>query len=204
MKNRKKLLVLLMAALTALALTACNNNTPAPTPDNPGQEENQNPEQNQVTVDYTGDVTGWMYAPDTDDEITPWLIAIDSAEYGTAGASLKQVNAAVSLMRLAMDESGNAEAQLKTYLSGMNDTQRDYFSFQWQQAMKGAAALRQGTPDTALLAESGNEGFDLTAVEEARLTALNDTVTTLLRGHNVADEWKNHTDLEPFSTVGIG
>ena len=124
MKNRKKLLVLLMAALTALALTACNN-TPAPTPDNPGQEENQNPEQNQVTVDYTGDVTGWMYAPDTDDEITPWLIAIDSAEYGTAGASLKQVNAAVSLMRLAMDESGNAEARLKTYLSGMNDPQRD-------------------------------------------------------------------------------
>ena len=127
MKNRKKLLVLLMAALTALALTACNN-TPAPTPDNPGQEENQNPEQNQVTVDYTGDVTGWMYAPDTDDEITPWLIAIDSAEYGTSGASLKQANAAVSLMRLAMDESGNAEARLKTYLSGMNDTQRDYSS----------------------------------------------------------------------------
>ena len=125
MKNRKKLLVLLMAALTALALTACNNNTPTPTPDNPGQEENQNPEQNQVTVDYTGDVTGWMYAPDTDDEITPWLIAIDSAEYGTSGASLKQANAAVSLMRLAMDESGNAEARLKTYLSGMNDTQRD-------------------------------------------------------------------------------
>ena len=98
----KKFLVVLMAALMALAMVACNNNEPAPTPD---PEPTPDPAPT-TKVDYSGSLTDWMYTPETEDELTKLLVSIDEVSYGSAGASLQQANAAVAVMKLAMDESG--------------------------------------------------------------------------------------------------
>ena len=194
MKN-KKIFVVLMAALMALALVACNNNNnPAPTPD---PEPTPDPAPT-TKVDYSGSLTDWLYAPESEDELVKLLVAIDSTSYGSAGASLQQANAAVSLMRLAMDESGKAEDAVKTYLDGMNETQKDYFSFQWQQAMKTALALLNGDEDAAILEDAGDTDFDLTAVDSAKTADFNNAVIQLLSDAGVTNEWKNHTDVEPF------
>ena len=194
MKN-KKIFVVLMAALMALALVACNNNNnPAPTPD---PEPTPDPAPT-TKVDYSGSLIDWMYAPESEDELVKLLVAIDSTSYGSAGASLQRANAAVSLMRLAMDESGKAEDAVKTYLDGMNETQKDYFSFQWQQAVKTALALLDGTEDAAILQDAGDADFDLKAVDSKKVAEFNDAVIALLGDAGVTNEWKNHTDVEPF------
>lgn len=195
MKNSKRILVLLMAALMALAMVACgSNNDPAPTPD---PEPTPDPAPT-TKVDYSGSVTDWIYAPETEDELTRLLIAIDEVSYGSAGASLQQANAAVSIMKLAMDESGKAEETVKAYLEGMNETQKDYFSFQWQQAMKTALALLNGDEDAAILEDAGDTDFDLTAVDSTKTADFNNAVIKLLSDAGVTNEWKNHTDVEPF------
>jgi len=195
MKNSKRILVLLMAALMALAMVACgSNNDPAPTPD---PEPTPDPAPT-TKVDYSGSVTDWIYAPETEDELTRLLIAIDEVSYGSAGASLQQANAAVSIMKLAMDESGKAEETVKAYLEGMNETQKDYFSFQWQQAMKTALALLNGDEDAAILEDAGDANFDLTAVDSTKTADFNNAVIQLLSDAGVTNEWKNHTDVEPF------
>ena len=149
-------------------------------------------------VDYSGDVTGWMYAPESRDTVTDLLVSIDTVAHGSAGGSLQQANAAVCLMKLAMMDSEKAEAAVKTYLSGMNATQKDFFSFQWQQALRQANALLDGSENPAILDDAGDAGFDLTAVSSAKVDALGKIVTKLLRDAGVTDEWKDHTDLEPF------
>ena len=152
-------------------------------------------------VDYSGDVTGWMYAPESKDTLVNLLVSIDTVAHGSAGGSLQQANAAVSLMKLAMNESGKVEEAAKTYLAGMNATQKDFFSFQWQQALRQANALLDGSEDPAILDDAGDAGFDLKAVSSAKVDALDKTVTELLRDAGVTDEWKNHTDLEPFNAA---
>ena len=117
-------------------------------------------------------VTAWMYAPESKDTLVDVLVSIDTVGHGSAGSSLQQANAAVSLMKLAMIDSGKVEEAVKTYLSGMNVTQKDFFSFQWQQALSHANALLDGSEDPAILDGAG-----------------------------VTDEWKNHTDLEPFNAA---
>ena len=190
----KKFLVVLMAALMALAMVACNNNEPAPTPD-PKPTPDPAPT---TKVDYSGSLTDWMYAPETEDELTKLLVSIDEVSYGSAGASLQQANAAVAVMKLAMDESGKAQETVKAYLEGMNETQRDYFSFQWQQAMKTALALLNGDEDAAILEDAGDADFDLKAGDSAKTAEFNDAVIQLLSDAGVTNEWKNHTDVEPF------
>ena len=190
----KKFLVVLMAALMALAMVACNNNEPAPTPD-PKPTPDPAPT---TKVDYSGSLTDWMYAPETEDELTKLLVSIDEVSYGSAGASLQQANAAVAVMKLAMDESGKAQETVKAYLEGMNETQKDYFSFQWQQAMKTALALLNGDEDAAILEDAGDADFDLKAVDSAKTAEFNDAVIQLLSDAGVTNELKNHTDVEPF------
>ena len=190
----KKFLVVLMAALMALAMVACNNNEPAPTPD-PKPTPDPAPT---TKVDYSGSLTDWMYAPETEDELTKLLVSIDEVSYGSAGASLQQANAAVAVMKLAMDESGKAQETVKAYLEGMNETQKDYFSFQWQQAMKTALALLNGDEDAAILEDAGDADFDLKAVDSAKTAEFNDAVIQLLSDAGVTNEWKNHTDVELF------
>lgn len=190
----KKFLVVLMAALMALAMVACNNNEPAPTPD---PEPTPDPAPT-TKVDYSGSLTDWMYTPETEDELTKLLVSIDEVSYGSAGASLQQANAAVAVMKLAMDESGKAQETVKAYLEGMNETQKDYFSFQWLQAMKTALALLNGDEDAAILEDAGDADFDLKAVDSAKTAEFNDAVIQLLSDAGVTNEWKNHTDVEPF------
>lgn len=120
-------------------------------------------------VDYSGDVTNWMYEPESKDTVANLLMSIGTVARGSAGGSLQQANAAVCLMKLATIDSGKAEDAVKTYLNGMNATQEDFFSFQWQQALRHTNALLDGSEDPAILDGAG-----------------------------VTDEWKNHTDLEPF------
>ena len=152
-------------------------------------------------VDYSGDMTGWMYAPESRDTVTDLLVSIDTVASGSAGGSLQLANAAVSLMKLAMIDSGKVEDAVKTYLNGMNATQKDFFSFQWQQALSHANALLDGSEDPAILDDAGDADFDLQAVSSAKVDALDKTVTKLLLGAGVTDEWKNHTDLEPFNAA---
>ena len=194
MKN-KKLIVIVMAVLMALAMVACGNEpTPTPTP-YPTPTPDPEPA---VKVDYSGSVTDWMYAPESEDALIKLLVAVDTASYGSAGASLQQANAAVAVMKLAMDESGKAQETVKAYLEGMNETQKDYFSFQWQQAMKTALALLNGDEDAAILEDAGDADFDLKAVDSAKTAEFNDAVIQLLSDAGVTNEWKNHTDVEPF------
>ena len=195
MKNSKRFWVLLMAALMALALVACgNSNEPTPSPD-----PTPTPDPAPVTkVDYSGSMTDWSYAPETEDELVKLLTAIDTVSYGSAGASLQQANAAVALMKLAMADGSKAEEAVKSYLAGMNETQKDYFSFQWQQAIKTALALLNGDEDAAILEDAGDADFDLTAVDSTKTADFNNAVIQLLSDAGVTNEWKNHTDVEPF------
>lgn len=198
MKNSKRFWVLLMAALMALALVACgNSNEPTPSPD-----PTPTPDPAPVTkVDYSGSMTDWSYAPETEDELVKLLTAIDTVSYGSAGASLQQANAAVALMKLAMADGSKVEEAVKSYLAGMNETQKDYFSFQWQQAIKTALALLNGDEDAAILEDAGDADFDLTAVDSTKTADFNNAVIQLLSDAGVTNEWKNHTDVEPFLYV---
>ena len=54
----------------------------------------------------------------------------------------------------------------------MNATQKDFFSFQWQQALRQANALLDGSEDPAILDDAGDAGFDLKAVSSDRVDAL--------------------------------
>ena len=152
-------------------------------------------------VNYSGDVTGWMYASESKDTLVNLLVSIDTVAHGSAGGSLQQANAAVSLMKLAMIDSGKAENAVKAYLAEMNATQKDFFSFQRQQALRQANALLDGSEDPATLDNPGDAGFDLQVVSSNRVDALDKTVTKLLRDAGVTDEWRNHTDLEPFNAA---
>ena len=152
-------------------------------------------------VDYSGDVTGWMYMPESRDTATDLLVSIDTVASGSAGGSLQQANAAVCLMKLTMMDSGKVEDAVKTYLAGMNATQKDFFSFQWQQALSHANALLDGSEDPAILDDAGDADFDLQAVSSDKVAALDKTVTKLLHDAGVTDEWKEHTDLEPFNAA---
>ena len=182
----KTILAAAMAALMILALAACEKEQTAEPTDK---------------ADYSGSVTDWVYAPESDDELIQLLVTIDSDSYGSAGASLQQANAAVSLMKLAAEGSEDVGEAVKAYLAGMNATQKDFFSFQWQQALKEANALLDGSKDAGVLEDAGDGDFDLQAVDSNRVAALDEAVTKLLRDAGVTDEWKNHTDLEPFNST---
>ena len=64
-----------------------------------------------------------------------------------------------------------------------------------------ASALLDGSENPAILDDAGDAGFDLKAVSSAKVDALDKTVTKLLRDAGVTDEWKDHTDLEPFNAT---
>ena len=72
-------------------------------------------------VDYSGDVTDWMYEPESKDTVANLLVSIGTAARG----SLHQANATVCLMKLATIDSRKAEYAVKTYLNGMNAMQDD-------------------------------------------------------------------------------
>lgn len=206
----KKTFAILLAALLTMSLAACskeeeNKQEEAITPpsvETPKEEEKEEIppveeiEEEKEAVDYSTAITDWMYQPESSDEATLAFMAIDACEYGTAGASLKQTNAAVQLLKLSSME--NAEEALKTYLEDMNATQKDYFSFQWHMNKKAAEELLVMEDASALLEESGNADVDLSSYSMEALSALDEKVMAALEEAGVSDEWKNHLDLEPF------
>lgn len=215
----KKLFAILLAAMLTLSLVACSNEEETKEPaettppavetpveeeeeETPPAEESETEEESEAeteaeeAVDYSTAITDWMYQPESSEEATLALMAIDACEYGTAGASLKQTNAAVQMLKLTAMET--TEDALGAYLDSMNATQKDYFSFQWQMTMKAAEELLTMEDATALLEESGNGDVDLTAYNAEALSALNDSVSAALTEAGVEDVWKENLELEPF------
>lgn len=130
----------------------------------------------QESVDYSGNMTEWTYQPSAEDPMIEALCTIDSCSYGTAGASLSQQAGAEAVLWLS--EQADVGAGLRSYLEGMNATQRDYFSFQWQMIYPMAEKLPQADGE--------------------QLEVLNDLTRGILQELGVTDVWKAHTDLEPF------
>ena len=126
----------------------------------------------QDAADYTTDVTGWFYQPETEDPFFLLLNTIGARKYGTAGASLSRESASEALMELS--RTGLSDESLRSYLSGMSATQADFFSFQWQMAMKDA-----------LVSDS--------------VIAMDELITALLSEFKVSDVWKENPELEPFT-----
>ena len=148
-------------------------------------------------VDYSGSLEEWVYVPEFDDYAHMLLSAIDHCRYGAAGASLSQVDAACKLLQLTTID--HSDSMFSDYFDGMNITQLDYFSFQWQMCMKQAQALLSD-PENHFgeLEDSGNGNFDLTSYDKEDLAALDKQVMTELKNRNVTDVWKNYLYLEPF------
>ncbi|MBP3610387.1 MAG: hypothetical protein J6J42_08645 [Lachnospiraceae bacterium] len=189
------------APASTVAPTETPTKTPEPTataaPIETTGQDNSNETTLKDSVDYSKEITDWMYLPESEDSIIQLLKKIDSCRYGSAGASLDQISAAIALLSLTEQES--VTDSLRTYLDGMDATQLDYFSFQWQMNTVKAHALL-GTPSdyTGLLEDSGNGTVILENFDAAKLEELNQMVLTELNNRGITDEWKHHTDLEPF------
>lgn len=75
--------------------------------------------QTTVTVNYSGDVTGWMYAPESKDTLVNLLVSIDTVAHG----SLQQANAMLdgSEDPAILDDAGDASFDLKAVSSDRVD-----------------------------------------------------------------------------------
>ena len=177
----KKCLSVFLAVLMLCSLVAC-----------------QSPTQEKIPpVDYSIPLPQWFYQPESDDSVTQKLINIDTCPYSTAGASLKQLLASVGLLQLTKEPDW--ESKLDAYLAGMTDTQRDFFSFQWQMRLNDAKLLLvPGNVLADMLGDVGMGDLSLTLFSSEELNQLHRTVTNKLQHYGVVDQWKNHRDIEPF------
>jgi hypothetical protein len=149
------------------------------------------------TVDYTRDFTSFMYQPETENEVLELLKNVDRCSYGTAGSSLSGLVSGVSVLKLS--ETEGVLAFLSAYLDGMDATQRDYFSFQWQMGVKKAKAILENSDSfKGEMSDAGMEDVDLSGFDNDGLDALNTAVVNELEKRGVKDEWKNHLEIEPF------
>ena len=127
---------------------------------------------------------------------------IDRCSYGSAGSSLSQMASGVSVLKLSKLEE--TKSRLSEYLCGMDATQLDYFSFQWQMGIKKAKAILDG--GDAYLGEMSDAGFedvDLSIFDKAQLDALDRAVADELEKLGVKDEWKNFSEEEPFIFIHV-
>lgn len=149
------------------------------------------------TVDYTREISDFIYQPETDDEVIEHFKIIDRCQYGTAGSSMIQITAGISV--LVNSKSENVLLKLAEYLDGMDATQKDYFSFQWQMCFRKANDILKN-PDSLLveMSESGFEEVDLSVFNDDELNLLDAAVMTELSKRGVEDEWKNYAEQEPF------
>ena len=79
--------------------------------------------QTTVTVNYSGDVTGWMYAPESKNTLVNLLVSIDTVAHGSAGGSLQQANAMLDSSEdtAILDDAGDASFDLKAVSSDRVD-----------------------------------------------------------------------------------
>ena len=149
------------------------------------------------TVDYTRDFTTYMYQPESKDLVIDNLKMIDRCSYGTAGSSLSQVAAGVSLLKLS--KTDGVIDKLSDYLKGMDATQKDYFSFQWQMCMKKTyEILKNPESFEEALKDAGLDDIDLSDFNKDGTDKINSAVMSELEKLNIKDEWKNHLEIEPF------
>ena len=182
---KRKVLLMMIAVMLAIMSGACR----AELPTIPG---------NQSVVDYSGSPDEWIHIPETEDTTIACLVAIAQCRYGSAGASLSQADAACKLLKLTHAE--DIETALPEYLDGMDATQLDYFSFQWQMCLSQAQAFLSSPESyTGILADSGNEFFDISVYTTESLAELNTLVMSELASRNVCDVWKDYPDIEPFT-----
>ena len=210
----KQFTAFILAAMLMLSMAACSedekaaeeNNTASNqetivTPETEEKEEasSEETEEEEIAeeVDYSGELSDWLYQPDSDDETTLALMEIDACEYGSAGASLKQTSSAVQVLNLSLQE--DISEALTAYLDGMTATQKDYFSFQWQMAVDKAEQLLTAEDAAVQLEEAGHGDLDLSQFDAEALEAFNEMMTEALAEQGVTDVWKEHTDFEPFA-----
>ena len=174
----KKQIALILCLAAVLSLFACSK---------------------KVEVDYENTpFQDWMFQPLTEDETTKRLMNIDACQYGTAGASLRQMGVSVDLFWLCVAE--DKEEKLDAYLDAMTDTQRDYFSFQWQMRVKHAKKMKAGGDLIAgLLNDAGLRDVTLDFFRIEDVEQFDAVVMEKLKKHGVTDAWKNHLDETPFT-----
>ena len=153
-------------------------------------------ESRKTTVDYTRDFTSFMYQPESEDKVIELLKAVDRCSYGTSGSSLMQISASVSVLMLS--EEDETMEKLSAYLDGMDATQKDYFSFQWQMCVKKAKEILENPENfTGVLCDAGLEEVDLSLFSKEKLTSFDNAVMDELEKLEIKDEWKNYPE-EPF------
>lgn len=159
-----------------------------------GQGDNEN----ELAVDYEDtNITEWFYSPESSGETEDKLITIDSVQLGTAGASLKEAAAGAALINLT--KAQDVEAVLDEYLSGMSAIQKDFFSFQMEMAYaKAKEIFSDFEGQKPLLSDAGIEDLDINDYSEDELDSLYDMIKDKLKAEGVTDQWKEHTDMEPF------
>ena len=149
------------------------------------------------TVDYTKDYTSFVYQPESEDSVLELLKTIDRCSYGSAGSSLSQVAAGVSVLKLS--KTDGIDNKLSEYLKAMDATQLDFFSFQWQMCMKKALTILENAHEfVGEMADAGVGDVDISEFDKNELDKLNAEVLSELEKLGVKDEWKNHPEIEPF------
>ena len=125
------------------------------------------------------------------------LQIIDQVRYGTAGASLDMLAAAVAMLELDSDEGFSNV--LKDYLGGMTDIQRDYFSFQWTMVSERAQELADRFEEQKeFLKDIGREDFVLPENVLEKLEKQTQEVQKQLDAFGVSESWRDYPELEPF------
>lgn len=149
-------------------------------------------------VDYENtDISEWFYIPESGGETMDSLIIIDSVQHGTAGGSLKEAKTGAEFIKLT--KAGDFEDVFKKYTDGMNALQLDFFSFQTDMAYRSAKAVFEDYENQKmLLSDAGVEDFNIEDYSEEKLDSLYVSIKEKLGSAGVSEEWKNHTDMEPF------
>lgn len=155
------------------------------------------PKEDEINYRET-DISLWMKASDSDDDITLKLSAIDTIPYGTAGCSLHMFSSASYMLELSKERV--AAERLREYLSSMTAIQRDYFSFQWENIYETAnSILKDPKGAKGFLDDAGREDFDISLYESSELNRLFSEGRKIMEDMGVKYEWKNFTDIEPFN-----
>ena len=206
--NMKKIILVLLSVGMLLNISACNDvsehssdtkeqqgSKMEETEKTGGQEEQTSP------FDYeTVPFEKWVYTTEQDGEAYQLLNSINNVQYGSAGSSLKEISAAVSMILLSQDD--HAIDAIKNYLSEMTDIQKDYFSFSWEAATENAEDIFDDTEKySEMIKEAGYPDFNITQYSKESMDHLDDMVEDSFTQAGITEEWENHKDIAPFSVM---
>lgn len=118
---------------------------------------------------------------------------------GTAGSSLQQVSAAVSVLELSLQSDGVDEA-LHSYVGALPPEEKSIFSQQWELIRSTAESLLNNENAAALLEDSGNGDVDLSKFSQNKLKNLNLSVQIALEEAVLVQESSNLYFSSPLNT----